>query len=201
MSIDEFLGKLQGVTSDGKGGWMACCPAHDDHNPSMHVNVGKDGRILVKCYAGCTTADIVAALGLKMRDLMAERSTPGRAGESGRGKGKGRGEASKAASGQESADSASSAATVAGPTFAARKKRPSRHVCYYNYKREDGAIVYRVDRRVYTDAKGGKTFIQMSPDGKGGWTFGVASQGVEYIPYQLPRIRKAAADGKSVVIC
>lgn len=23
MSIDDFLGKLDGVTSDGKGGWMA----------------------------------------------------------------------------------------------------------------------------------------------------------------------------------
>lgn len=29
MSIEDFLGKLNGVTSDGKGGWMACCPAHD----------------------------------------------------------------------------------------------------------------------------------------------------------------------------
>ena len=198
MGIDDFLGKLDGVTSDGKGGWMACCPAHDDHNPSMHVNVGADGRILVKCYAGCTTADIVAALGLKMRDLMAEEA-PGRGAD--KGKGKGRGKASKAATGRKSGDSAKSAVKVAGPTFAARKKRPSKHVCYYNYKREDGAIVFRVDRRVYTDAKGGKTFVQMSPDGKGGWAFGVASQGVEYIPYQLPLIRKAAAAGKSVIIC
>ena len=200
MTIDEFLGKLQGVTSDGKGGWMACCPAHDDHNPSMHVNVGADGRILVKCYAGCTTADIVAALRLKMRDLMPEGAT-GRGAD--KGKAKSKAKPSKAATGRKSADSAKSAAKVAGPTFAARKKRPSKHVCYYNYEREDGAIVFRVDRRVFTDAKGGKTFRQQSPDpnAPGGWTFGVASQGVEYIPYQLPRIRKAAESGKSVVIC
>lgn len=194
MSIDDFLAKLEGVTSDGKGGWMACCPGHDDHNPSMHVNVGADGRILVKCYAGCTTADIVAALGLRTRDLMPERVGA-------KGKGNGKGKAPKAATGKKSSDAATPAEKVAGPTFAARKKRPSKHVCYYTYKREDGAIVFRVDRRVYTDAKGGKTFVQQSPDGKGGWTFGVASQGVEYIPYQLPYIRKAAAAGKPVIIC
>lgn len=198
MSIDEFLGKLEGVTSDGKGGWMACCPAHDDHNPSMHVNVGADGRILVKCYAGCTTADICAALGLKVRDLMPENGTE-RGGT--KGKGKSKGKASKAATSRKSGDSAASAEKVVKPSFAERKKRPSKHICYYTYKREDGAAVFRVDRRVYTDAKGGKTFVQQSPDGKGGWTFGVASQGVEYIPYQLPYIRQAAAKGKPVIVC
>lgn len=198
MSIDDFLGKLDGVTSDGKGGWMACCPAHDDHNPSMHVNVGKDGRILVKCYAGCTTADICAALGLKVRDLMPESGTERGASK---GKAKSKGKTSKAATGRKSGDSAASAEMVVKPSFAERKKRPSKHVCYYTYKREDGATVFRVDRRVYTDAKGGKTFVQQSPDGNGGWTFGVASQGVEYIPYQLPLIRKAAAGGKPVIVC
>lgn len=198
MSIDDFLAKLDGVTSDGKGGWMACCPAHDDHNPSMHVNVGADGRILVKCYAGCTTADIVAALGLKVRDLMPEKAA-GRG--VAKGKAKSKAKPTKAASGKKSGNPAKSAERIVKPSFTERKKRPSKHVCYYDYKREDGAIVFRVDRRVYTDAKGGKTFIQMSPDGKGGWSFGVASQGVEYIPFQLPRIRKAAAEGKSVVIC
>lgn len=200
MNINDFLEKLQGVTDDGNGGWMACCPAHDDHNPSMHVNVGTDGRILVKCYAGCTTDDICGALGLKVRDLMPEDGA-GRV--RGKGKAKSKAKSTKAATGRKSSDSAASAAKVAGPTFAARKKRPSKHVCYYDYKREDGAIVFRVDRRVYTDAKGGKTFIQMSPDpeSKTGWTFGVARQGVEYIPYQLPLIRKAAAGGKPVVIC
>lgn len=190
MSIDDFLGKLDGVTSDGKGGWMACCPAHDDHNPSMHVNVGADGRILVKCYAGCTTEDICAALGLKLRDLMAD---------DGRGAKKSKRDARAVKGGAKSGK----VAKVAGPVAAAKKKRPSKHVCYYDYKREDGAIVFRVDRRVYIDAKGGKTFVQMSPDpnSKTGWAFGVARQGVDYIPFQLPLIRKAAESGKPVVIC
>ena len=74
MKIEEFLERLQGVESDGKGGYMACCPAHDDSNPSMHVNVGDDGRILVKCFSGCTAAEIVAAMGLKLKDLMPEKT-------------------------------------------------------------------------------------------------------------------------------
>jgi len=199
MSIDDFLGRLQGVTDDGKGGWMACCPAHDDHNPSMHVNVGADGRILVKCYAGCTTADICAALGLKVKDLMPER--PGRAGAKGKAKTKGKG--AKAASAKKSGKAATSEAKVAGPLLAAPKKARDygKFVCEYHYKREDGATVFKVVRRVMKNGK--KTFVQMSPDPDrpGEWRFGVEQHGVEYIPYQVPLIRKAAQGGKSVVIC
>ena len=201
MTVSDFLSRLQGVTSDGKDGWMACCPAHDDHNPSMHVNEGADGRVLVKCYAGCSTADIVAAMGLQVKDLMPARpGHTGRAGGARKGKDKG-----GKASGQKGGKRASGASAVAGTVDdaqKARKKRPSKHICYYDYKREDGAIEFRVDRRVYTDEKGGKTFVQMSPDPSAptGWAFGVASRGVEYIPYQLPLIRKAAAAGRPVII-
>ena len=199
MSIDDFLAQLQGVTDDGKGGWMACCPAHDDHNPSMHVNVGADGRILVKCYAGCTTDDICAALGLKVKDLMPER--PGRAGAKGKAKTKAKG--AKAASAKKSGKAATSAAKVAGPLSAAPKKARDygKFVCEYHYKREDGATVFKVVRRVMKNGK--KTFVQMSPDPDrpGEWRFGVEQHGVEYIPYQVPLIRKAAQGGKSVVIC
>jgi putative DNA primase/helicase len=48
---------------------MACCPAHNDKNPSLSVTEGDDGRVLLKCHAGCRTEDIVDALGLSMADL------------------------------------------------------------------------------------------------------------------------------------
>jgi putative DNA primase/helicase len=51
-------------------GWMARCPAHDDRRASLSVNQGGDGRILVHCHAGCSTEQVVAALGLTMADLM-----------------------------------------------------------------------------------------------------------------------------------
>lgn len=195
MSIDDFLAKLQGVTDDGKGGWMACCPAHDDHNPSMHVNVGADGRILVKCYAGCSTDEIVAALGLKVKDLMPERP------ERVRGKGKANAKAKGAKA--SSAKKSGKATKLAGPLSAAPKKPRDygKFVCEYHYKREDGATVFKVVRRVMANGK--KTFVQMSPDPDrpGEWRFGVEQHGVDYIPYQVPLIRKAAKGGKPVIVC
>lgn len=42
-------------------GWVAPCPAHEDHNPSFSISE-KDGRVLFKCHAGCSQADVIAAL-------------------------------------------------------------------------------------------------------------------------------------------
>jgi len=52
----------------GKG-WVARCPAHDDHSASLSVNEGKDGRVLLNCFADCKIEDILQHLGLKMADL------------------------------------------------------------------------------------------------------------------------------------
>jgi putative DNA primase/helicase len=40
---------------------MACCPAHDDNNPSLKIAPGHS-NLLVHCYAGCDVADIFRAL-------------------------------------------------------------------------------------------------------------------------------------------
>lgn len=49
-------------------GWHACCPAHEDRNPSFFMADGKDGLALV-CYAGCSYRDIVQALEAKGAQL------------------------------------------------------------------------------------------------------------------------------------
>lgn len=67
MKLDEFLLRLSGVRKAGKG-FKACCPAHNDQSPSLSIE-WKDGRILVKCFAGCATEDVVRAMGLTMSDL------------------------------------------------------------------------------------------------------------------------------------
>lgn len=182
MKIEEFLERLQGVESDGKGGYMACCPAHDDSNPSMHVNVGDDGRILVKCFSGCTAEEIVAAMGLKLKDLMPEKE---------RGK-------RKAAKKTKAA--AKKTASVE-PSFKAPKKRDfGKAVCNYEYQDETGAVVFRVQRRVMANGK--KTFVQEhpDPDSKYGWSFGVSRAGVERVPFRLPRILTAGKAGKAVLV-
>jgi hypothetical protein len=66
--IDRVLGLLENVRASGNG-WTALCPAHGDRNNSLGVAEGDDGRVLVKCFAGCNTQDIVEMLGLEMQDL------------------------------------------------------------------------------------------------------------------------------------
>jgi len=47
----------------------ALCPIHDDHDPSLDIDLGKDGRALIICRVGCDAAEIIAALGLTFADL------------------------------------------------------------------------------------------------------------------------------------
>jgi len=49
--------------------WMARCAAHDDRAASLSIREGRDGHILLYCFAGCATADVLSAAGLTMRDL------------------------------------------------------------------------------------------------------------------------------------
>jgi len=75
--LEIVLSRLEGVrrTSDG---YMARCPAHDDHHPSLSIGEGEDGRILLHCWAGCATAEVLAALGIGWADLFPSRHRWGR---------------------------------------------------------------------------------------------------------------------------
>ncbi len=59
-------------------GLQARCPAHDDREPSLSVGRRDDCQgVVVCCHAGCSTDDVLAALGLAMPDLFDEpRSRP-----------------------------------------------------------------------------------------------------------------------------
>jgi hypothetical protein len=50
-------------------GWKANCPAHIDKTPSLSINEGSDGRVLLKCFAGCDVDSICAALNIRVADL------------------------------------------------------------------------------------------------------------------------------------
>jgi putative DNA primase/helicase len=58
-SIANFLGGRR-VGS----GWMALCPAHDDAKPSLSIRESNDGNVLVRCHAGCSQEQVIAALKL-----------------------------------------------------------------------------------------------------------------------------------------
>ena len=68
MTLQEILSRLHGVHGSGKQ-YTARCPAHDDHNASLSIGQGDDGKILLHCHAGCDVEKILSALGLKKADL------------------------------------------------------------------------------------------------------------------------------------
>ena len=71
--IDQILSRLENVRLEHDGQWNAKCPGHDDSKNSLAVSLTTDGTVLVKCLAGCSTANVLAAKGLTMRDLFPAR--------------------------------------------------------------------------------------------------------------------------------
>jgi len=71
MELQSFLEKLDKVKKSGDG-YVALCPAHADKKHSLSI-AENDGKLLVKCFAGCTTEAITSALGLTMTDLFIEK--------------------------------------------------------------------------------------------------------------------------------
>lgn len=69
MSADKLLSRLDGVKRTKPGHWKARCPSHADRNPSLSVRELDDGRVLVKCFSGCSVHEVLAAAGLEMSDL------------------------------------------------------------------------------------------------------------------------------------
>lgn len=63
MPLDAILSRLRAVRRAGAG-FVACCPSHDDVEPSLSVREGENGRILLHCHAGCPYSAIIAALGV-----------------------------------------------------------------------------------------------------------------------------------------
>ena len=61
MSAESIAAALGHHTRKAGGGFMACCPAHEDKNPSLAIDEN-NGALLVKCFAGCEQGDVIAAL-------------------------------------------------------------------------------------------------------------------------------------------
>ena len=69
MTTDTLLSRLDRVKETAPDSWLACCPSHDDKNPSLSIRETDDGRILIHCFAGCGATDVVTSVGLEMHDL------------------------------------------------------------------------------------------------------------------------------------
>jgi putative DNA primase/helicase len=66
--IESVLARLKGVRK-ALHGWVVCCPAHSDREPSLSIGLGDEGQVLLTCFAGCSLEQIVAAMGITVSDL------------------------------------------------------------------------------------------------------------------------------------
>lgn len=68
--IDNLLSRLSKAKRTGKDSYIACCPAHDDKNPSMTIREIEPDKILLHCFAGCSVEEITGSVGLSIGDIM-----------------------------------------------------------------------------------------------------------------------------------
>lgn len=62
MTEAEQVARALNGQKSGRG-WICLCPAHDNtKTPALSVSNGSDGRLLVKCHAGCDGRSVMAEL-------------------------------------------------------------------------------------------------------------------------------------------
>jgi hypothetical protein len=76
--VERVLDRLRSKPRRSGRGWTARCPAHEDRTPSLSITETADGKVLVKCWAGCSTESVLAALGLRWSDLFPRQADSGR---------------------------------------------------------------------------------------------------------------------------
>lgn len=68
MNMRDILGRFSHPKRLNNDSYQVACPCHNDKKNSLTITE-RDGKILMHCHAGCRTEDIVARVGLTMRDL------------------------------------------------------------------------------------------------------------------------------------
>ena len=100
-------------------GWIACCPAHEDSNPSLSLTQAGD-MTLVHCHAGCAQEEVIGvlkSLGLWERDII-----------------------------EGSGAGLSKRALMEMPPFDPLNLIKKREIAWYDYTDEEDAILYQVVR-------------------------------------------------------
>lgn len=67
MNIQDLISHLEGVRRN-RNGYVAKCPAHEDDRQSLAITETSD-RVLLNCFAGCTTERILKTLGMEWQEL------------------------------------------------------------------------------------------------------------------------------------
>lgn len=160
----ERFGKT--VVKPGPNKVMAQCPVHDDGNPSLSITEDWDRKLLLNCFAGCKTEDVVRALGLEMRDLYMNDHAP-----------------QIAPPGRLLHGKKSRAETVRLDSLKTHNKVEGNDT-HYEYVDADGVIRFVVVRSPLPE--GDKTFRQFHHGANGEVVWNL--QNVERIPFGMPEL-------------
>ena len=199
MRLDEWRALLDvddQKSRDTEDFW-AVCPCHSDHEASLHVKIGDDGQIVMKCFAcGADRKDVAEALGYQLRDVAVDART----GEPPFGKGKGGG----GQMARKPKERKTCRPYTVGEVWQLGKKgekRPYKLETIYEYQLADGAVRLRKARLECRDENGNridKTFCVQSLDPDGKW---YSDDGIyKNLMYHLPEVKQAIEAGGTIFL-
>lgn len=170
MTITEVASRLTKAKRTGKG-FNALCPAHDDKSPSLSISEGEGRKILLKCFAGCSTDAILNAIGLEMKDLFPDNGLS----------------LVRTSTNFPPVVRLNGNGSKAPAKVAKFPNQPTTIAAVYEYADADGVILYENVRYQPKD------FRQRRPDGSGGYIYNL--DGVNRVPYRLPELNDAIQNG------
>lgn len=67
----KLLDRLDRVKQTGPSRWIARCPIHNAKGQALSIR-DVDGKVLIHCFGGCGTDEILLSIGLTVSDLFDE---------------------------------------------------------------------------------------------------------------------------------
>lgn len=176
------------VKQQRPGDFLVSCPAtshgkgRGDRNPSLHLTEGTDEQVLVYCHSGCSTDEVLDALGLTRADLFPRKDSP-----------------ESPARRKTPKPAPAPAVACSLPECEPLRKRANLGPCVaqYPYTDEDGNLLGVIHRYEPGEDGRSKTFrpFTVTPDG------GLRAGGTISVPYELPRAREVLQRGGTVLVC
>ncbi|QXP94371.1 hypothetical protein [Methylococcus capsulatus] len=74
--INELLSRLEGVKQVGPCRWMAKSPTRLERTASLSIRECDDGRVLLHDFGGDAVDDVLAAVGMEVKDLFPPKDPP-----------------------------------------------------------------------------------------------------------------------------
>jgi putative DNA primase/helicase len=68
MTLNEVVSRFDKPQRSGRS-WKVRCPSHEDQKNSLSISEADNGKILLKCQAGCATKTVIDAVNLTWPDL------------------------------------------------------------------------------------------------------------------------------------